>query len=494
MSDQQFNLFKFRDPKIKTLHLTWFAFFLSFMVWFSHAPLLAFIRDSMSISDQEIKVLLILNVAFTIPARIIVGILVDKYGPKQLFSSILILGGIVSIGFACAQNYQQLAIIRFFLGFVGAGFVVGIRMISEWFPARQTGIAQGIYGGWGNFGSAGAALMLPALTLYFGGVDGWRYAIASTGSLAILYGIIYFFSVSNTPKGSTYFRPKKTGGMEVSSKKDLLLYALMNLPLYLTLAAIIWKLADKMHWLSPVTAYSAYGLLALVYCYQTFKVIQINKSLFHTAPPEHQCYSFSQVATLNFCYLLTFGTELAVVSMLPLFYVDNFHVEPITAGLLAGIYPVINLFARPAGGWLSDKIGRKITLVIATAGVSVTFLGLGQFTPDWPLWVFVTGTIIGGLFSQSGSGAVFAMVPLIQRRMTGQIAGMTGAFGNIGGVLFLIVLSIVAPSTFFMAIGAIGLLTFILIALVLKEPKGQMTEVMPDGTVHMIDISKQSPN
>ena len=359
MADQQFNLFKFRDPKIKTLHLTWFAFFLSFMVWFSHAPLLAFIRESMSISDQEIKVLLILNVAFTIPARIIVGILVDKYGPKQLFSTILILGGIISIGFACAQNYQQLAIIRFFLGFVGAGFVVGIRMISEWFPARQTGIAQGIYGGWGNFGSAGAALMLPALTLYFGGVDGWRYAIATTGCIAILYGIIYFFSVSNTPKGSTYFRPKKTGGMEVSSKKDLLLYILMNLPLYLTLAAIIWKLADQMHWLSPVTAYSAYGLLLLIYCFQTFKVIQINKALFHTAPPEHQCYSFSQVATLNFCYLLTFGTELAVVSMLPLFYVDNFHVEPITAGLLAGIYPVINLIARPAGGWLSDKIGRK---------------------------------------------------------------------------------------------------------------------------------------
>ena len=78
MSSAQFNLFKISDPKIRTLHLTWFAFFISFMVWFSHAPLLAFIRDSMGLSDQEIKVLLILNVAFTIPARIIVGILVDK--------------------------------------------------------------------------------------------------------------------------------------------------------------------------------------------------------------------------------------------------------------------------------------------------------------------------------------------------------------------------------------------------------------------------------
>jgi hypothetical protein len=41
-----------------------------------------------------------------------------------------------------------------------------------------------------------------------------------------------------------------------------------------------------------------------------------------------------------------------------------------------------------------------------------------------------------------------------------------------------------------MVIGAMGLTTLILVTLVLKEPKGQMAEIMPDGTVHMIDISK----
>ena len=66
--------------------------------------------------------------------------------------------------------------------------------------------------------------------------NGWRYAIIITGLMAIIYGGIYFFSVSNTPKGSTYFRPKKMGAMEVSSKGDLLLYILMNIPMYLALA------------------------------------------------------------------------------------------------------------------------------------------------------------------------------------------------------------------------------------------------------------------
>ena len=195
MSDYKINLFAFNEGKIRTLHFTWFAFFISFMVWFAHAPLMSEIRDSMHLSDQEVKILLILNIALTIPSRIVVGMLVDKYGPRQLFSSILILGGLISIGFAMTQTYQQLAIARFLLGFVGAGFVVGIRMISEWFPARQTGIAQGIYGGWGNFGSAGAALLLPSVALYFGEENGWRYAIGSTGFIAIIYGIFYYFIV-----------------------------------------------------------------------------------------------------------------------------------------------------------------------------------------------------------------------------------------------------------------------------------------------------------
>jgi NNP family nitrate/nitrite transporter-like MFS transporter len=57
-------------------------------------------------------------------------------------------------------------------------------------------------------------------------------------------------------------------------------------------------------------------------------------------------------------------------------------------------------------------------------------------------------------FVQAAEGAVFAMVPLVQRRMTGQIAGMVGAFGNVGGVLFLTALSMVSYSAFFLVIGA----------------------------------------
>ena len=487
MASNKLNLFSF-SGNIRILHLTWFAFFISFMVWFAHAPLMVIIRDSMQLTEQEVKILLILNVALTIPARIIVGMLVDKYGPKQMFSSILILGGLISIGFAFTQTYQQLAIVRFLSGFVGAGFVVGIRMISEWFPARQTGIAQGIYGGWGNFGSAGAALILPSVAIYFGAENGWRYAIGMIGSIAIIYGIIYYFSVSNTPKGSTYFKPKKMGAMEVTSKMDLLLYIFMNMPMYLALAVLTWKLSAKMHWFDEQIAFAIYAALIILYLFQVWKIIQVNKSIFHTEVPEIQRYAFKQIAILDLAYALTFGAELAVVSMLPLYYVDTFNVEPIKAGILAGIYPVINLFARPAGGWLSDKFGRKLTLGIVSAGAAVSFYLLSNVTPEWTLWLVVATTILAGIFSKAGSGAVYAMVPLIQRRMTGQFAGMVGAFGNVGGLAFLTVLSFVSSDIFFMTIAATAVFVFICVVVFLNEPKGQMVEILDDGTVELIDV------
>ena len=197
--------------------------------------------------------------------------------------------------------------------------------------------------------------------------------------------------------------------------------------MYLALGVLTWKLSAKMHWFNEATAYSIYAALAGLFIFQTWKIIHVNQSIFKTEVPEMQRYAFKQVAILSIAYALTFGAELAVVSMLPLYYVDTFNVAPVKAGILAGIYPVINLFARPAGGWLSDKIGRKLTLGIVSAGAAFSFFILGKVTSDWPLWLVVGATVLGGIFSKAGSGAVYAMVPLIQRRMTGQFAGMVGA-------------------------------------------------------------------
>ena len=487
-SNSKLNLFSF-SGKMKILHLSWFAFFLSFFVWFNMAPLLGFMRETLGLSDQEIKMLLILNVALTIPARIIVGMLVDHFGPRRMYSLLLAIGAFLCFGFAWADDFETLAIMRFLLGFVGAGFVIGIRMVSEWFPAKQVGVAEGIYGGWGNFGSAAAAMILPTVALMFGGEDGWRYAVTITGILALVYSIVYFFSVSDTPKGSTYFKPKKSGAMEVTSKGDFFLYLVMNIPMYAALGVLAWKLGpDNLKMLGATFTNLVYLTLTGLYIFQTVRIYQINGHIFKKAVPEIDRYKFKQVAILNVAYLVTFGSELAVVSMLPLFFLDTFELTPATAALLASGFAFMNLLARPGGGLLSDKFGRRKTLMILIAGLSIGYFVLGNITSSWPIWLAVIATMACSFFVQAGEGAVFSIVPLVKRRLTGQVAGMAGAYGNVGAVTFLTVLSFVSPQVFFMVIGASALVVLIAVALFLEEPKGQMAEVMPDGTVQMIDV------
>lgn len=491
MSTSKINLLDIQDPKIRTLHLTWVAFFLTFVVWFNHAPLKPLIMQTFNMSIDQWKALLTLNVALTIPARIIIGMLVDRFGPRHVYSALLLISGVICGLFAFAQTYQQLAILRLLMGLVGAGFVIGIRMVGEWFPAKTVGLAQGIYGGWGNFGSAAAAFTLPtvAVTL-FGGEDGWRYAVFSTGVVAFFYGILYYFRARNTPKGSTYFKPKRTGGLEVTSHKDFWLYVVMNIPMYIILSVLVWKLSPAGTGLiGQSTADILYVLFILLFCFQFSQIRKVNKEMLEHGAPESDKYEFKQVAILAWAYFVTFGSELAVVSMLPGFFLETFKGMTLAAaGALGSAYAFMNLAARPSGGWFSDKFGRRKSLTILIAGLSVGYMVLSQISGSWPVLLAVLAVMCCSFFVQAGEGAVFAIVPLVKRRMTGQIAGITGAFGNVGAVTYLTAYTFVDASTFFMIIGA-SAIAVVGITCFLNEPSGHTTEVLPDGTVQLIEVS-----
>jgi NNP family nitrate/nitrite transporter-like MFS transporter len=487
MSAEKFNLFAFTG-KMKVLHLSWMAFFITFMVWFNFAPMLQAIAASLGLEKSEIKTLLILNVALTIPARVVIGMLTDRYGPRIVYSALLAVCAIPCFMFALADTFVQAAIARFMLGFIGAGFVIGIRMVSEWFPANELGTAEGIYGGWGNFGSAAAAFTLPVIAIWFGGDDGWRYAIGLTGLMSLLFSVVYYTNVSDTPKGSTYFKPKNMGAMEVTSKGDFFFLLIMKVPMYAALALLTWKLSPSgVAMLSETTSLLCYVGLVLLFIYEVSHVWKVNKNIFHTPVPEMHQYKFKQVAVLNILYFATFGSELAVVSMLPLFFAETFELTPVVAGMVASAYAFMNLMSRPGGGWLSDKFGRKPTLLILTAGLAVGYLLMSMVDSQWPLWLAVVAAMACSFFVQSGEGAVFAVVPLIKRRLTGQIAGMTGAYGNVGAVTYLTVLSFVDYSTFFLVIAGTAVVGVIAL-LMMEEPKGHIAEVREDGSVEMISV------
>ncbi|MBL4614073.1 MAG: MFS transporter [Magnetovibrio sp.] len=226
-----------------------------------------------------------------------------------------------------------------------------------------------------------------------------------------------------------------------------------------------------------------------MYLYQVLHIYKVNKHVLSEEVPEIHRYAFKQVAVLNLAYLVTFGSELAVVSMLPMFFQDTFGLSIIMAGLLASGFAFMNLVARPGGGLLSDKFGRKKTLLILLGGLTIGYMVLSQIDSTWAVPMAVIATMACSFFVQAGEGAVFAMVPLIKRRMTGQIAGNVGAYGNVGAVTFLTVLSFVAPQVFFLVIAGSAAVVLVITLVFLDEPKGQMAEVLLDGTVELIEVT-----
>jgi NNP family nitrate/nitrite transporter-like MFS transporter len=173
--------------------------------------------------------------------------------------------------------------------------------------------------------------------------------------------------------------------------------------------------------------------------------------------------------------------------MLPLFFKETFAVPVSVAGIFGACFATVDIISCPSGGWISDKFGRKKSLVILLSGASLGFLFMSQITSDWPIFLAVAVMMGCSFFVGSAAGCVFAVVPLIKRRLTGQIAGMVGAYGNIGAVFFLTVFSFVSPSVFFITI-TIGVAIAAIVCMLLDEPKGSIAEVMPDGTVQMIDV------
>lgn len=465
-------LFTFRG-KWRVLHLTWFAFFLTFVAWFNMAPLATIMKEDLGLSAIDIGILAIANVALTIPARVIVGQLLDKYGPRLCFSSLLIVMAIPTFAFALAQDFTQLFITRFILGGIGAGFVIGIRMVSEWFPPKEMGTAEGVYAGWGNFGSSAAAIILPLIALnLFGGVYGWRYAIALTGVICLIFGIIYYLSVTDCPPGKQYLRPEKTGAMEVSSWPALIGLILSNLPLVGALGLLAWRLM-RAGMLTGTTFLWVTVILGLYFLQQAWKAWQVNAERLRRGVPEYDRYNFSQVVCLNSTYFTSFGAEMAVISMLPAWFEMTWGLDPRLAGLIASSFAFTNLFARPLGGFFSDKLGsRRKVILLTMLGFTVGFLAMTMLGPTTPLVIVLIVVFGAGVFVQAAEGATFAVVPLVKKRITGQIAGLGGAYGNVGAVVYLTFLSLASDQAFFLMIALTAASSLMICWLFLQEPKG----------------------
>lgn len=364
---------------MRAFHMTWFAFFLCFFGWFGIAPMLGDVRDDLGITTDQIVTTNMVAVASTILMRLLIGWLCDRIGPRLAYTGVLLLGSLPVMMIGLSDNYATFLLMRMAIGAIGASFVITQYHTSVMFAPNCVGTANATTAGWGNLGGGVTQMVMPLVfvgALYFVGSDAlaWRWAMVVPGIALFFMGFAYYFLTQDCPEGN-YADLRAEGRMEDAKSVD---------------GAFLAACRDYRVW-----------LLFLIY---------------------------------GAC----FGVELLVNSKAALYFRDYFEMDRTQAGIIAGLFGLMNIFARTLGGYFGDRFGK----VWGLSG-RVRWLFLALFCEGLALMLFsrmtalplVVGTLIFfSLFVQMSEGATYSVVPFINRKALGAVAGIVGAGGNAGAV------------------------------------------------------------
>jgi NNP family nitrate/nitrite transporter-like MFS transporter len=227
--------------------------------------------------------------------------------------------------------------------------------------------------------------------------------------------------------------------LAVPTRGAVLGLVLLQLPVAGALALVAWRI-EAVGVLSPTGLAVVLALVGAYLAWNVRLVLRTNRNVLAGEPPALD-YPFRSVVLLSLAYGVTFGAELAVVSLLPTYFADTFGLHIGAASAAGSAFAFTNLVTRPGGGLVSDATGdRRRWIVVALAGTAVSFAVLALLDGGWPLAVGIAVVAVASVFVQGGNGAIFAMVPLVHEASAGRIAGLAGSFGNIGGIAFSSVL------------------------------------------------------
>jgi NNP family nitrate/nitrite transporter-like MFS transporter len=381
-------LFSVATPQMRAFHMTWIAFFLCFFAWFGIAPLMSVVRDEMQLTREQVGWCVIGSVAITILARLIVGWLCDRYGPRLTYAWLLVLGSLPVMGIGLAQNYYSFLLFRVLIGAIGASFVITQYHTSLMFAPNCVGTANATTAGWGNLGGGVTQFAMPILfglcvgTFGLSEAIGWRLSMFVVGLMCSVVGVAYFFVTQDTPEGN--FRELRAAGkLAKSSSRGMFIEACRD--------PRVWAL------------FVTYGCC--------------------------------------------FGIEITMENIIVLYLLDYFdyfrqmdHTQALKmAGVLASCFGLMNIFARSLGGWIGDKCGNRWGLSGRVKWLFVALFCEGValliFSKAATLMFAVPLLVLFGLFVKMSNGATYAVVPFVNRRALGAVAGIVGAGGNAGAVL-----------------------------------------------------------
>ena len=149
-------------------------------------------------------------------------------------------------------------------------------------------------------------------------------------------------------------------------------------------------------------------------------------------------------------YMTTFGGFVGLANYLPIYFTDRFDLTKVAAGGYAAICAVAGSLLRPFGGAVSDRIGGTRVLLGVLGLVAVSGVVLASLPGLSPTVILLFATL-GAL--GVGNGAVFQLVPQRFPDRVGQMTGLVGAAGGVGGFLLPFGLGALAELTGGFAVG-----------------------------------------
>jgi len=375
-------LFSFTTPAMRAFHMSWVAFFVCFFAWFSLAPLMPIIKAELGLSKDQIANINIAAVGITILVRLVIGPLCDKYGPRLTYTALLVIGALPILGIALTRTYEGFIVLRLLIGAVGASFVITQYHTSIMFAPNVVGAANAASAGWGNAGGGVTQSVMPwvfaaATSLGLEKAFGWRVSMVVPGVMMLVVAYFYYRTTQDCPQGN--YAELRAQGIAVESGK-------------------------KGGWV-------------------VFRAAMANY----------------RVWMLFVTYGACFGVELFVHNVAASYYVDRFKLNLQAAGIAAGSFGLLALFARAVGGILSDRLARARGLDARTQLLFALMVGEGigllWFSTVQSATMAIVAMISFGLMTHMACGATYALVPFVDRKALGGVAGIVGAGGNVGAVL-----------------------------------------------------------
>lgn len=385
MKASSLNLLHVRSLPIRTFWITSIAFFICFFAWFGIVPFMPDVEKDLGLTPAQKWNSIILAVTGTVFARLLIGKLCDKYGPRLCYTWLLIIGAIPVIFIGFVQTPLQFLICRLFIGFIGASFVITQFHTSIMFAPNIVGTANATSAGWGNLGGGANRLGMPliaAAVVSFGVAEeiAWRYSMVIAGVICFSMGLVYYFFTKDTPEGN-FSELRETGKMPVLVKDKV---------------SFGYALKDYRVW-----------ILFLVYA-------------------------------------ACFGMELTVYGTMDDYLQNTFGLERATAGNIVLSFALMNIFARTLGGFFGDRFGKlkglRGRVLFLSAILMAEGIMLSVFSMTTSLTIGILFLVAFSLTVQMAEGATFSVVPFINKKAIGSISGIVGAGGNVGAFLAALLL------------------------------------------------------